>query len=146
MTRSTSIVRAVAAHLAADPALTARLTNGGTGDGPLVAAHRHTSTPTGPVWVRLTVRELNTGGVIDRPGAHPVPVQVVAECHAHPDPDLALEAALEAAHTALAGFKPATPHGAGLLGAVRRRRPTPALHDDRTGSYVSAALYELSAL
>jgi hypothetical protein len=136
--RSTSVVRSVAAALAADAAVQARLTNGS------VQAHRQGPAPTAATWVRITVRELNTGGVVDRPGHVPVPVQVVAECHGHPDPDLALEAALEAAHAVLEGFKPDTPYGDALLGAARRRRPTPATHDDRTDAYVSAALYEIS--
>lgn len=138
--RSTSIVRAVAEHLASRPEIQARLTNGS------VEAHRHTDVPDQGVWVRLTVRELNAGGQADRPGAVPVMVQVVAECHGHPDPDLALEALLEACHTALLDHRPDTDHGDAILAATRRRRPTPALYEAKTASFISAALYEVATL
>src|SRR5690606_18929012 len=99
-----------------------------------------------PLWVRVVVRELRTPGLADSPtGCVPIPVQVQAEAFGHPDPDLALAAVLEAAHAVLDGLEVESDYGDSFLPAVRRRLPTPALFDDKTGSYVSASVYEVVA-
>lgn len=138
--RHDSVIKAIRGALASDAALTARLTNGS------VAAHRHADVPKAPLWVRLLVRELRTPGLADSPtGCVPLPVQVQAEAFGHPDPDLCLSAVLEAAHSVLEGLEVTTDYGDSFLPAVRRRRPAPALYDDKTGSFVSASVYEVVA-
>lgn len=143
MIRANDTIRAIADLLRDDATIQAQCL-AGTGSAPSgrVYAHFAPLPPSDSAWGRITVRELDTGGLPEHATSlvH-LPVQILIEVKGIQDAPLLLAAMHERAETLLDDLKVETAFGDGYVALERRRRPSPPRYDEATGAFYSAALY-----